>query len=276
MEVLMKFKVLFLTVIASITLATASVQAEVREAPTMALLNQVVTAKTLLVFDIDNTLLEPVTTLGSDQWYGYDIEKHKARGEDQDTAIMNSVRDWLKIQPFTSVRPVERITPAIIQNFQARGVRVMGLTARPIQASTLSARQLASAGIDLSKTPPRGDDLELTSDDRALFTRGILYVGPRNNKGLVLMKFLKMTSYRPARIVFADDKPIHVHNMDVATATEHIPYLGLRYGAADARVRQFNPKLADLQWMLMGRVLPDGAAKLLLDNMGGNLPETHN
>lgn len=55
-------------------LLAAAARADVREIKSMAEIVPEIRSTTLLVLDIDNTLVEPVGNIGSDQWYYY-LEK---------------------------------------------------------------------------------------------------------------------------------------------------------------------------------------------------------
>src|SRR5690349_6313422 len=135
-------KKIFSIVIFILTIGAFGAQAEIREANSMQVALENVRAGDLVVFDIDNTILSPTQTLGSDQWYGYLVEKYKRGGADESSAIDLALRDWIAVQKVTRVNPVERITPQLIRSLQKRGIPLMALTARPGELKTATARQL--------------------------------------------------------------------------------------------------------------------------------------
>jgi hypothetical protein len=60
--------------------------------------NNVRPEETLIVFDIDNTLLKMKKDLGSDAWYNWQKVLWKASAPDSDFAVADNIDDLLKIQ----------------------------------------------------------------------------------------------------------------------------------------------------------------------------------
>lgn len=228
-------KILFALLFLAIT-----AHAEVREIASMAEIEPALEPGTLLVFDIDNTLVEPVGNIGSDQWYYY-LAKAIARDEPGlDAAAVAAKADaiWSKTLETIEVKPVEALTPALVRAQQTRGLQVMALTARAAIDTTATFRQLKDIGIDLERNGVHAGDLAVGGG--SLYSHGVLFVGEGTDKGTLLVDFLQRTGLKPARIVFADDKPKHATNVDAALAKAGIPVIAFRYGAADAKVRAFN------------------------------------
>ena len=226
-------------------LLASNVRADVREISTMAEIRSELTPTTLLVFDIDNTLIEPIGNIGSDQWYYY-LVKAIARDEKTLTADAAETKAgdlWTKTIKTVAVQPVEAITPALIREQQKRGLKIMALTARGIEDAEATFRQLKDIGVDLTATAPRKEDL--ATEQKGLYSRGVFFVGEGPDKGKTLVAFLKKIGLRPAKIVFADDKPHHAKNVDAALTAAGIPSVSFRYGAADAKVRAFNEVMSE-------------------------------
>ena len=53
---------------------TQAVNAEIRETKFMQEVMSAIDSETLAIFDIDNTLIEPIGNMGSDQWFYYLIK----------------------------------------------------------------------------------------------------------------------------------------------------------------------------------------------------------
>ncbi len=229
----------------AILLLASGARAEVREISTMAEIRPELSTTTLLVFDIDNTLVEPVGNIGSDQWYYY-LVKAIARDDKAltaDAAEAKAGEVWTKTLAAVKVQPVEAITPALIREQQKRGLKIMALTARGVEDAEATFRQLKDIGVDLTATAVRKDDL--ATEQKGLYSRGVFFVGEGPDKGKTLVAFLKKIGLRPAKIVFADDKPHHAKNVDAALTAAGIPGVSFRYGAADAKVRAFNEVMAE-------------------------------
>ena len=67
----------------------------------------------LVLFDLDNTLIEPVQELGSPQWFDSRINIDISKGYEPKQALIKTYDDWLKIQVMTEVKTVEKDTKEI-------------------------------------------------------------------------------------------------------------------------------------------------------------------
>ena len=198
------------------------------------------TPETLLVFDIDNTLVEPVGNIGSDQWYYYLLKAYKRdclNCTDSEAEALAG-KTWTKTLETVQVKPVETLTPGLVNDQQKRGLKIMALTARGSEDAAATFKQLKEIGVDLTASAVRKEDL--ATEHNGLFSRGVFFVGDGPDKGKTLVSFLKKIGLRPAKVVFADDKPHHAKNVDAALTAAGIPSVSFRYGAADAKVRAFN------------------------------------
>lgn len=238
----------------------APAAAEVREIKQITEVEPAIDDQTLVVFDIDNTLLEPLTTLGSDQWFDYLVDQgKKVRRQSEDKAIADAVVVWNRVQEDVQVRPVETETPALIKRLQARGVRIVALTARASGAAAVTERQLRSIGVDLSKNPlPRPAVRPKQKQDTSQpWVGAILFLGENQSKGEALTGVVRSLPQPPSKVVFVDDKARHTQSVDQAMAKLKIPVVAFRYGASDARVAAFDPAVTDLQLRWWRKILPD-------------------
>ncbi len=218
-------------------LLAALASAEVREIQSMSAIEPELTKGTLLVFDVDNTLLEPVGNLYSDQWIYY-VEKALERDGASASEAEKRMGDiWTEGLKRSKVKPVEAGTPALVQRAQKAGFKVMALTARGLEDFEATMRQFRDAGYDLSRSGPKG---------RAEgYKGGVMFVGDGPDKGKALVAFLAAAGIKPARVVFVDDKPHHAKNVDAALTAAGIPVVAFRYGATDAKVKAFNEVMAE-------------------------------
>ncbi len=222
---------------AALLLLAALASAEVREASTMLPVEAELTPGTLLVFDVDNTLLGPVGNLYSDQWAYYAEKAFKRDGLSEEEAGKKLGEIWTEGLKRSKVKPVENTTPAIVAKAQKAGYAVMALTARGPEDAPATRRQFKDAGYDLSRSGPKSR--------AAGYDNGVLFVGDGPDKGKALVAFLAAAKLKPARVVFVDDKPHHAKNVDAALTAAGIPCVAFRYGAADAKVRAFNDVMAE-------------------------------
>ena len=213
----------------TLLLLAGAARAELREAVSVSDVAPAVSTGTLLVMDIDNTTLEPVGTLGSDQWYYYQV---KVVGEDKAGEL------WTKTLPGVKVKPVEPTTVDFLRSAQKRGVKVMALTARGVEDAAATFAQLKSIGVDYSATAPV--KRELKTANKGLYKNGVFFQGEGPSKGETLLAFLKDNKLKPERVVFVDDKVKHATSVEKVLREAGVPVISFRYGATDAKVKFFN------------------------------------
>ncbi len=220
---------------------------------------------TLVIFDLDNTVMESQTSLGGDQWFSRLVKINQNEGMDEKAAKDAAVVRWLKVQPFVQVRSVEADTPQVIAELRSFGYRVMGLTARPDAARADTLRQLASVGVHFA------DDVGLPD--------GILFVN-NGDKGEALLKLAATQGRTLTSTILLDDKTSNVEAMDKALTrwnVEHpqasIQHLEARYGAADARVAAYDHTIAETQERLLLGIVPDEQALKIRDVLEATVTE---
>jgi Protein of unknown function (DUF2608) len=238
-------------------------QAEIIEADSIHDIRHHIDPETLVIFDIDNTLMEPSQTLGSDQWFYHRIESFKAKGMDQQSALEKSLSEWMSVQSITKVKVVEEGTVELIKRLQNEGYTVMGLTTRGLGLSTRTIFQLDSLNINLTTTAPTHEEVFFMNNHGVLFRGGILFTAG-THKGVALAKFLHLIEKAPDNIVFINDKWSNIREVEVICEKYQVPFIGLRYSYVDEKVANFNQEVADLQWDSFGKILSDEEAETSL------------
>jgi hypothetical protein len=233
-----------------------------------------VSKETLVVFDIDNTILQNAQTLGSVQWADWYEGTLRKQGLPGDEANLISSREWVRINRVSRQEPVEAVTPNIIANLQARGVKVLALTARPAVIALQTQRDLPRFGVHFSRS--WGTDTRFKSPfEGAAYGAGILFVGQTNSKGAVLREFLRQNKVKPSSVRFIDDKRKYVESVEQAMEAAGIRYAGYRYGGADHRVNSFDARLAAFahdHFRRYGIILSDAAARQKMNAARAILP----
>jgi hypothetical protein len=214
-------KLILVTIIA-MTLITSQAKAEIRDVTRMADVFLAVDADTLVVFDLDNTVIESVGDWGSDQWYDHLVEYFRTLHPAEE-AVAKGLKLWADAQHTTEVNPVESVTPSLIREAQTKGTRMIGLTARPDTIDGRTADQLKSIGVDFSANGGT-----------------VLAIGPSASKGRALVEYLSRLERRPKKVIFVDDKHHYVKSVDEALTGLGIEHIIFRYGAADARVADYH------------------------------------
>jgi uncharacterized protein DUF2608 len=258
-------KVLFLLLFAALFL-----NGKIIEAPNFSEIEKYVDADTLVLLDIDETLLVPSQTLGTDVWFRHEFEKNKKAGvsdpRDQTLAL------WEAIRHLTQVEVVEKGADRIVDKMQKQGIRIMGLTTQGLALATRTANQLQSLYFDLTKTAPSQEEIYFQNGREVLYRKGILFTNG-SAKGSALLKFFELAKIRPKRVVFLNDKQCHLEDVEMPLEKVGIPFIGLRYGYSDARVERFRPEIADIQLRhsSFGRILSDTEAeKIFLNSAEAN------
>ena len=219
---------------------------------------------TLFVFDLDNTLIEATQHLGSDQWFSHRLNHFVDQGHSIDEALNLVVPHWLAVQQKTGMRHVDPTVPELLKKLQQEGVTVIALTKRPPEIAKRTLEQLMPLQIDFSKSSHVKERMVFPEHRNTLFHEGIIFVAASVEKGPVLNSFIKKMKSQPKKIVLIDDKMSHIHNVAEAIEPLKIPFVGIRYGGADEKVKNFDPKIAELQWEYFEKILSDEHAKHLL------------
>lgn len=214
---------------------------------------------TLIVLDLDNTLIEPVQQLGSDQWFYSQIARYEEEGMPKEDALERALADWMAVQNITKVKTPEPGIASTVERLQERGFAVIGLTTRGLGLSKTSLEQLKSVGIDLSITAPSKEEQYFRLNRGVLYRGGVLFTA-NTHKGEALFKLLDQISYRPRSILFINDKKSHLIPIEETSAARAVPFVGLRYGFLDQKVKNLNTALTDIQWKKFGHLISDEEA----------------
>lgn len=222
----------------------------------------------LVIFDIDNTLIEPVQELGTNQWFENRIREYVSYGYGKHEALEKALREWEAIQNVTKVRIVEEGTQQIIENIQLQRFKMMGLTSRGLSLATLTVSHLNKVGIDLRKNGPTKEEVFFMNTRGVLFRGGILFTAG-THKGKALFKFLDRINDQPKSVLFINDKATHLAQIEETCEERGVPFIGLRYGYLDEKVKNFRKQIAEVQSYFFGHIMSDEAAERYLHEHTG-------
>jgi hypothetical protein len=246
-------------------------------------------ANTLVVVDIDNTLLDMYTDLGADQWYRWQKALTTTCG-DQPMEVATAVSDATGApgtcggKRFAAMLDVQYLLFAAlpmraldgmaetVRQFQDLGFPVIALTARNPVAMDATRRELTRNGIDMAATAPAGA-LTLPSDDPTRpvrYENGIGMVSG-DNKGERLLQLLDALGIdaQVERVVFLDDREKNVCEMqqafDAAGRAGEIAVL--RYDALRGHALSFltdsgRQQAADAHWRQIRANLEEPCASI--------------
>lgn len=207
--------------------------AEILETDKIATLLDIVDQDTLVILDLNDTLMGSVEYEGSDSWAKEVIQKEmQMTGLSKQAVYDYFVPKWHKILLSSPVKAIEPITSEVIAALQDKEVPMIGLTARYIEMAYPTHNALHSIGIDLAKSTIYATDIEIEGGYASKFIDGVVFVGLKNDKGQTLLRFLDQINYQPKRVVFVDDKLPNVQSVEQAMQTRQIPFTGMHYTAA--------------------------------------------
>lgn len=220
---------------------------------------------TLVIADLDNTLIESQNQLGSSQWGDHLGNLFTEPGRPFEEIDFLVAEVWCKVQPLIKIRCVDPLTPQIIKQVCENGIIFMGLTARRPCEVHYTQKQLSSVQITLSNIIEEGF-LERNLDPRKdiVYHQGIVFCTPINKKSYGLRLFLEKSKLCPKRIIFIDDKLSHVEDVGQLVEDLGIDYIGIRFSRADAQVMSFCPKIAKIQFDHLPQIISDDEAMLIL------------
>jgi len=241
-------------------LCSIGLHAEIIEIKTMQEIHPFVGKESLIIFDIDNTIMETQQTLGSNQWFEHRFASLQKQKLSVSEALEKALHEWSSIQNVTEVKLVEPNTAAIIRDLQSKGFTVMGLTTRGLGLSTCTLHQLERLNVDLSISPPSKSEIHFMNDGEGiLYRKGILFTSG-TNKGKALQSLLEKIGFHSKKIVFINDKYKHLHSLEVVYEKTLVSFIGLRYGFLDDKVQHFPSEIAQVQFSHFGKILSDQEA----------------
>lgn len=200
--------------------------------------------KTLVVFDIDNTLLRQDSMIGTHQWGDYMKERAMRAGVPEGEAKQYQYRVFGQLQDKLNVVPVENEVLALLKLIETKNIKHFALTARSAILKDVTAKQVETLKHNFSKNFPVQNDL--TKIEKHLH-QGIIFSGDVP-KGELLKTIVENSPNEFDHIVFVDDKLYNLESIEESFANNPIKLESFRYGAADMFVNNFNPIIADLQY----------------------------
>ena len=189
--------------------------------------------RTLLVLDIDDTLLTSATFFGSDHWY----EWQKSLAPDHPALVacrfdVIAMNYELGTQKLTQANGPELVNSVPVD-------RLM-LTARNPAYRNGTLRELQKAGYTLPDNleglggganfvwKPNSD----SSPVRVDYQQGVFMVSGQN-KGLLLLDLLKRAAHSYDRVILVDDGEKNILNMQAALKAAEVNFIGVHYLRVD-------------------------------------------
>lgn len=220
--------------------------------------------ETLVVFDIDNTIIRQDQMIGTHQWGDYLYERARRRGVSEGLAREAQHQAFAEVQPYLEVVPVEDKIKILLKNLEVRGIPHFALTARSASLKPITLLQLQVVQHDFDKNFPVQIDKSVLN---GVLEGGVIFA-TGTPKGELLKKIIENSKRRPKKIVFIDDRLYNLESVEKSFEQSNIIIESYRYAAADTIVANFNPKLADIEYSFLKesqQLLSDTEAKTLID-----------
>ena len=218
------------------------------------------TKRTLLVLDIDDTLLTSDGFFGSDEWYEW--QKTLPAG---DPGKVPCLFDVISLNYETGgQRATQPDGPALVNAVQvdkllltSRNPLYRGGTLRTLRDAGYAlpaplAGQADGSSWDFRKAPDAAP-VRITYDQGVFMTTG-------QDKGLALLALLQRLHTRYDRVVLVDDGKKNIDNMQNALRKAGVDYLGLHYLRVDKSIAAADAQAGRAGWQawqrLLGEVYP--------------------
>jgi hypothetical protein len=206
--------------------------------------------RTLLILDIDNTLLTPETDLGSDQWFCHLMQEHINSGKDSASAKQHVLPLYFHVRFNTDLITTEPDLHQTLMPLKNLCDHIICLTAQSPALAFKTVEELQKNGLHFHI--PDHHECEFDLPHPCLYKDGVLFCSG-NDKGDALHAFLDYLGYCPEVVIFVDDKEYNLHAVERAAKKRNIEFIGLRYAGCDERAQAFNKEAAEkeLQEFLM-------------------------
>jgi len=228
----------YITSLALVVLGFCSLALQAIDIDSMKDIKQYITdTDTLIVFDIDNTLLTPPTDLGSDQWFSYLVQEKVNRGMSRAEAVAQVLPLYYHVHSIVDLISTEASLHEHITLLKQHCDYSLCLTARSLPMVEKTVEQLNNNKLIFHDSEHQERELGLAHP--SLYKDGVLFCG-MNDKGEVLLRFLELIDYHPKAIIFVDDKEKYLASVEAAARKMNIKFVGLRYTRCDNRVIAYN------------------------------------
>lgn len=205
--------------------------------------------ETLIIFDIDNTIARLDRVIGSDVWFYHRLNSLIQNGKTEYEAMEELLPLLIKIYEHSWLIPVEECVIPLIKSLQEKNIKVIALTSRNMNILDRTFEQLHRMGLDFKASSLSQEEFDFTFNKhdqyrKVAYKDGVIFCG-KNNKGDILMHIFIHLNYYPDKVIFVDDKRKYLQSVQQAMNRMGIAFLGIRYGACDDHITNYDPVQAE-------------------------------
>jgi Protein of unknown function (DUF2608) len=218
---------------------------------------------TLVIFDIDSSLIQTTHMLGGEAWADMMVRRYTLEGMTPLQARAELTPLWNAILVQSVVGPVDPSVQMALRSLQRQGIRVMGMTDKDPEMAYVRLDHLRVCDADLALTAPYRGILNVRAEAGTKMVHGVLFTGVYNNPGEVLVTLLNQIGYYPSKVIMVSNKAALLHEVERSLSHLGVPFVPCRLSLADAQLKAYRPEIADIQLNLFNRVMSDEAARAL-------------
>jgi hypothetical protein len=213
----------------------------------MSVLEYAKNSDTMVIFDIDNTLLHTNQDLGSDAWAYWFVKQKLKEGFRPQQALDYMFDLFRHVHSHIDVYPVEEQTVDIVKQLKSIDIQTICLTGRQAAMIDVTQDQIKKTGFTLNCPQDLNKSITLKMKYPVEIVNGII-CGGMNEKGNVLEELFERLHFPlPQSIVFVDDRKSCVESVSRKCSDNNIACTGLRYGYMDEISSRFDGKKAECQ-----------------------------
>lgn len=189
--------------------------------------------KTLLIVDIDNTLVNSQTYYGSVNWEMDLYESLIKEGFSHKKAKTYTQNHWYEAQKSVSLSPIEKGIQTFLKTYLLKN-NLIAITARDRTVMDLTFKSLKNLDFHFSLVDtPLHCSLTTKTPIPAYLHYGILFCGdcPKSIALFYLIETLNLLEM-PKKIVMVDDTEHNLEDMHKKTQKHGINFIGLHYNGA--------------------------------------------
>lgn len=238
-------------------------EAQIVETKDITKVTSYIDKETLVLFDLDNTVMELTQTLGTPEWFSEFYKKHREAGHSHEEATKKTLAVYVPVNERSKAKAVDPKTPELIKGFQKDGIVVLGLTSRDAGLSEATMRQLKDAQVNFNTGKFKEYAKKLSQGERSKVDQGIIFAGGQS-KGKCLKEFFSLVNWVPKKIVFIDDQMKSVQEVETTLNDDKIFYTGIRYGYLDDKAKKLDTTVSEIQLEYFNKILSDEEALMIL------------
>ncbi|WP_100934080.1 DUF2608 domain-containing protein [Candidatus Chlamydia corallus] len=247
----------FFIVLALCLYKVVSIEAVVIEITDVQAVHKFAKEKTLVCFNIEDTVVFPKQMIGQSAWL-YHRETDLKTTLSEEEAKEQAFLEWMGISFVVDYELMSTNLRNVLTGLSLKRSWVLGISQRPVHLIKNTLRVLHFLNIDFTSCPAICEDGWLSQprtkekpEQVMAIEKNILFVGAlKHGLGIdeALEIFLSGITSCPSQIIYVDHNRERLRSVDAFCKKANIYFIGMLYTPAKQRVENYNPQLAAIQW----------------------------